>query len=123
MWIYKIKAKKSRHGFWKIPKNCVNAEFYRFEEMLKRDEKKLYKSAICNWFSDNIKGKDFDVAMNGYDCIYLRGDTEIEEFYFHNFNVIGDYLIYHENETEYNETRLLVERAQKLDKILGKLKK
>lgn len=123
MWIYKIKSKKSRYGFWKIPKNCVNAEFYRFEEMLKSDEKKLYKSAICNWFSDRIKGKDFDVAMNGRDCIYLRGNTEVEEFYFQNFNVIDNYLIYHENESEYNESKLLVDRFCKIDHIISKIKK
>ena len=122
MWIYRIKAKKSRYGFWKIPKNCVNAEFYRFEQMLKTDEKKAIKSAICNWFSDKIKGKDFAVCMNGYDFIHLQSDKENEEFYFHNFNIIGDYLLHHTNEIEYNEVNFLVKRVQKLDRIVSKIK-
>jgi len=123
MWIYKIKVKKSDDGFWKIPKNCFNAEFYRFEEMLKTDDNKMIKSALCNYFSDKIKGADFNVGMNGYSSILLQSDKENEEFDFYNFNVIDNYLIYHENEVEYNESKLLVERAQKLDHIISKIKK
>ena len=32
-WTYKITAEKTRYGFYKIPKNCTNAEFGNFEEL------------------------------------------------------------------------------------------
>jgi hypothetical protein len=123
MWIYKIQAKKSKkYGFWKIPKNCLNAQMFRFEEMLKTDDKAKVKSALCNWFSDKIKGADFNVGMNGYSSILLQSDKESEEFDFFNFSIVGDYLLYHTNEIEYNRINFLVKRVQKLHKIVSKIK-
>ncbi len=121
MWIYKIKAEKTEDGFYKIPKNCVNAEFYRFEEMLKSDERRLIKSAIVNWFSSINKGADFSVNFNGYDCIYLQGGGEMEEFYFFDYSIVDDCLVHHKNENEWRSIRKMVDRYKKIDKILSNL--
>jgi hypothetical protein len=120
MWIYKIRAEK-KYDFWKIPKNCVNAESHSFEEMLRTDNKRMVKSALCNWFSDKIKGEKFCIAMNGYDFIHLQSDKENKEFHFHNFNIVGDYLVHHTNEIEYKQINFLAGRAQKLCKLMNKI--
>lgn len=119
MWIYKIKAKKTEDGFYKIPKNCVNAEFYRFEEMLKTDDRKLIKSAIIDWFNTINKGVDFSVNFNGYDCIYLQASGDMEEIYFFNYSVVDDYLVHHKNESEWRSIRKMVDRHKKINKILN----
>jgi len=117
MWIHKINAELTEHGFYKIPKQCLNAQFYRFEEMLKTDEKRLIKSAIVNWYYDKYKC-DFNVAMNGYECIYLCKDKEIDEFYFHGYNIYNGYLINHNNQEEYYRGNFIVDRMLKINKIL-----
>ncbi len=122
MWIYKIKEEKNINGFWNIPKNCVNAEFGNFEQILKYDDKRLVKSALCNWFNDIHKGEDFSINFNGYDSIYLQGNGRMEEFEFFNYSVIENYLIYHTNETEYEHMKFLANRCSKIDKILGLIK-
>lgn len=132
MWVYKIKAEFNNHGFYRIPKTCTNGQFFSFEEMLERDEYKLVKSALCNWFNDKYNNKDFTVNMNGMDCIYLQScdSNEMEEFYFHGYIVRYGYLIHHNNFDEYNngiETakylKELDDRRDKIEKLLLKIKK
>lgn len=131
MWMYHITAEKSEHGFYRIPKTCVNAEFGNFEKLLETDERRLIKSAIVNWFNDIHKNKDFSVGMNGYDSIILFSSenwNEEHDYYFHCFSVMDDYLLYHENEREYNEIRekykglrIVLQRKNKLEKITQKI--
>lgn len=118
MFIYKINQKLIDNGFYKIPKQCLNAEFYRFEEMLKADDKKLIKSALVNWFYNKYK-LDFVVALNGTDCIYLSTDYKTDELYFINYTVYNGYLIHHKNYQEYLNCKLMVDRVLKIDKVLN----
>lgn len=117
MWIYKIKQKINKHGFYDTPENCTNAKFGNFDELLKSDDHKLVKSAIVNWFSNN--DKSFFISMNGIDSIYLQSDVLMEEYYFQNFNVINWYLIQHSNQEEYQSV-LLLNRYKKIKKIKTK---
>jgi hypothetical protein len=126
MWIYKIKAKYTEHGFWKIPKNCVNAEWGNFEELLKKDDYREVKSAIVNWFNDTrCKGVvPFSINFNGHDCIYLQADKQMEEFYFMDYSVMDKYLLHHTNETEYNkirkrylDNRMVLNRKDKIETL------
>ena len=119
MFIYKINQKLTDNGFYKIPKQCLNVRFYRFEEMLKTDDKKLIKSALVNWFYDKYK-MDFVVALNGMDCIYLSTDYNTYELYFINYDVYNGYLIHHKNYEEYLNCNFMVDRALKIDKVLNR---
>lgn len=124
MWIHKINAEKTKFGFFKIPKNCVNAEWGNFEELLKRDEKKEVKSAVVNWFNHKHGYVDFWVSFNGYDSITLYTNGEIEEdIYFHDFQVFGDYLVHYDGESDWLKNKDKVQRTIKLDKILRNVKK
>jgi len=108
MWIYHITAEKSENGFYRIPKTCINAEHGCFEELLKFDNYRLVKSAVVNWFNDKHGNKDFCVGMNGHDSIILFSSDDWKEehdYYFNNFCVMDDYLLFHENEDEYYEVR------------------
>ena len=117
--IYKIKRKLNKHGFYTISKNCINGEFYRFNELLKTDDNKLLKSAICNWFED--KYVRYAVVFNGYECIYLQSEktNEIEEIYFQShFQIYDDYLIYYDDwKTDYYNKKDLIERYIKINNI------
>jgi hypothetical protein len=122
MWIYKIKGEKNTNGFWDIPKNCVNAEFGNFDQILKYDDKRLVKSALCNWFSDIHNNELFSINFNGYDSICLQGSDRMEEFEFYHYSVIENYLLHHTNEIEYEQVKFLANRYFKIDKILGLIK-
>ena len=124
MWLYKIKAEKSEHGFYRIPKTCVNAEYGRFEKLLEYDDSRLVKSAVVNWFNEKHNFNDFYVGLNGINSIILYDNKNKEhDLCFQNFNVINEgYLIYHENQEEYEHMKFLVSRHQKIDKLLNKIK-
>ena len=118
MWIYKIKAEKTKFGFFKIPKNCVNAEWGNFEELLKSDYKKEVKSAVVNWFNDKYN-QEFSIGMNGYHSILLITNDNIqEEIDFIDYQIIGDYLVHYDGEKDWIKNRKLVNRSIKIDKIL-----
>lgn len=125
MWIWKVNSEKTKFGFFKIPKNCVNAEMYRFEELLKTDYHKELKSAIINWFSEKHNHINFNIGMNGYDSILLITDNNIqEEIHFNgDFSVKDDYLIHYDNEQDWINNRGIVDRSIKIDKILTNVKK
>lgn len=125
MWIHKVNAEKTKFGFFKIPKNCVNAEHGNFEELLKHDEKREVKSAVVNWFNHKHGYVDFWVGLNGYDSITLFADgvSDGEDIYFMDFEVFGDYLVHYDGEPDWIKNRGYVDRAIKLDKILRNVKK
>lgn len=125
MWIWKVKAEKSEFGFFRIPKNCLNAEHGNFEVLLKTDERREVKSAVVNWFNHKHDYVDFWVGLNGYDSITLFADgiDEGEDIYFMDFSVKGDYLIHYDGEEDWIKNREYVDRAIKLDKILRNVKK
>ncbi|MFW6233664.1 MAG: hypothetical protein ACOC3Z_03305 [Nanoarchaeota archaeon] len=118
MKIYKIKNKVNEHGFYTISKKCINGEFYRFNDMLKTDERKLIKSAICNWFED--KYGIYVVCLNGYDSISLQSDktNEIEDFYFNEYIIYkNDYLVKFDDWLDFKNNEHVIERYVKLDKL------
>jgi hypothetical protein len=129
--MYHIKAEKSSHGFYKIPETCVNAYHGNFEELLKYDDYAIVKSAVVNWFNDKHGNKDFSVGMNGRDSIILFSSDDWKEeydYYFYNFCVMDDYLLYHENSWEYDtirqeytELKIVLQRKDKLNKIIEQL--
>lgn len=131
MWIYKITAEKSKEGFYRIPKTCVNAEHGNFEELLKYDDYALVKSAVVNWFNDKHGNKDFSVGMNGRDSIILFSSDDWKkeyDYYFHNFSVVDDYLLHHTSEYEYHDVNRKyldikkgLERKDKLNKIIEQI--
>jgi len=125
MWIWKVTAEKSKFGFFRIPKNCVNAEWGNFEKTLEYDDKKEVKSAVVNWFNHKHNYVDFWVGMNGYDFINLMadGDKESIDIYFMDFQVYGDYLVHYDGEKDWLKNRSSVNRIIKLDKIANRLKK
>lgn len=130
-WMYHITVEKSKHGFYRIPKTCVNAYHGNFEKLLEYDDNCLVKSAVVNWFNDKHGNKDFSVGMNGRDSIILFSSddwTKEYDYYFQNFMVIDDYLLHHTNEEEYNQIRkeynnnkIVLQRKDKLNKLLGKI--
>jgi len=130
-WMHHITAEKAKEGFYRIPKTCVNAYHGNFEELLKYDDYCLVKSAVVNWFNDKHGNKDFSVGMNGHDSIILFSSddwNEEHDYYFHNFIVIDDYLLHHNNEKEYNEVKIeyanfkiVLQRKDKLNKLLNKI--
>lgn len=117
--IYKINRELNEHGFYTISENCINGEFYRFNELLKSDHNKLIKSAICNWF-ENKHGR-YVVAFNGNDCIYLQSEktNEIEEIYYQShFQVYDGYLIYYDDwKLDYYDKKDLIHRYIKINKL------
>jgi hypothetical protein len=130
--MYKIKSEFTEYDFWKIPKNCVNAEWGNFEEYLKLDFYRKVRSAIVNWFNDTeCKGiTSFSINFNGYDAICLQSDKEMKEFYFTNYCVIDNYLFHHTNEKEYNyitkkyyDNKIVLSRIDKIKKIKNKIDK
>lgn len=130
-WIHHIKAEKSSHGFYKIPETCINAYHGNFEELLKYDDYALVKSAVVNWFNDKHGNKDFSVGMNGHDSIILFSSDnwkEEHDYYFNNFMVIDDYLLHHNNaeeydeiKKEYRELKIVLQRKDKLNKIMEQI--
>lgn len=130
-WMHHITAKKSEHGFYRIPKTCVNAFHGNFEKLLEYDDNRLVKSAVVNWFNDKHGNKDFSVGMDGHDSIILFSSddwNEEHDYYFYNFCVIDDYLLHHEDEEEYNQikkeyndNKIVLQRKDKLNKLLGKI--
>ena len=130
-WMYHITAEKSEFGFYRIPKTCVNAEFGNFEISLKTDDNRLVKSAIVNWFNEKHGNNKFAVGMNGHDSIILfANDNKEHDYYFQNFMVIDDYLLHHINEQEYidikkeyAELKIVLQRKDKLNKLLKNIKR
>lgn len=131
-WMYRIKAEKSKEGFYRIPKTCVNAYHGNFEELLKHDVYAVLKSAIVNWFNDKHGNKDFSIGMNGYDSIILFSSdnwSKEYDYYFRNFIILDDdYLLHHNNETEYNDirieyehNRIVLKRKDKLNRIMKQI--
>ena len=128
-WMYHITADKSKHGFYRIPKTCVNAYHGNFEKLLEYDDNKLVKSAVVNWFNDKHGNNLFSVGMNGHDSIILfANDSKEHDYYFNNFRVIDDFLLHHDNEREYNEikkeyldNKIILQRKDKLNKLLVKI--
>ena len=130
-WMYHITAVKSEFGFYRIPKTCVNAYHGNFEKCLEYDDNRLVKSAVVNWFNDKHGNIDFSVGMNGHDSIILFSSDDWNkehDYYFHNFCVIDDYLLHHNNEKEYNEIKIeyanfkiVLQRKDKLNKIIEQL--
>ena len=124
MWIWKINSEKTKFGFFKIPKNCVNAEWGRFEELLKIDERKEVKSAVVNWFNYKHNGINFWVGLNGYDSILLMADGGVEEeIYFRDFQVFGEYLVHFNDVQDWYKNKDKIDRSIKIDKILRNVKK
>ncbi len=130
-WMYHITAEKAKEGFYRIPKTCVNAYHGNFEGLLKFDDYALVKSAVVNWFNDKHGNKDFCVGMNGRDSIILFSSDNWKEeydYYFNNFEVIDDYLLYHDNyeeclsiRKEYQENKIVLQRKDKLNKIIEQI--
>ena len=116
-WTYKITAEKTRYGFYRIPKNCTNADFGNFEELLKNDSYREVKSAIVNWFNDKYKNINFWVVMNGLDMIHLSNGKVSKEIYFGNYQVIDEHLIYTESQQDWLECRFKSIREAKIKKI------
>lgn len=119
-WTYRITAEKTKDGFYKIPKNCINADFGNFDELLKHDSRRLVKSAVVNWFNEKHGKVDFWVVMNGTDMIHLSNGKVSEEIYFFNYMVNDDHLIYTENEKDWNECRFKSIRKAKIKKIISR---
>jgi hypothetical protein len=126
MWYYKLNDKKYINGIWKVPKNCVNAEFGRLKETLfseyERSQyekyKPILKSAVISYYSEKCKGKPFSINMFGGDNIILQCEKdEIDEYYLFNYSIVGNYLVYTENQSELLQLRKLLNRKSKIEKI------
>lgn len=128
MWYYKLNDDKYDNGIWKVPKNCINAEWGRFKETLFMEYKQypstaILKSAIVSWFGEINKGKRFTINMNGHDNIILQCETDkSKDIYFWGYHLIKGYLVYIDKYTDIKIVEKILERKEKIHKVLNKIK-
>lgn len=116
------------NGIFKIPKNCINADFGRFKEVLfmeyseRSKRTTIIKSAIVSWFGEINKGKDFSINMNGYESIILQCENkEVDEFYLDRYHIIKEYLVRIDDYSDLIKARILLERKEKIENIKSSL--
>ena len=128
MKIIKLNSKPDKDGYFPIPKNMINWRMFHYPYPIPKNkwEKNVNKkvNVIVCYYGEKFNGKDWSIGMMGYDYMIIWDDNnkEVSCCYSKIMYESGQSIYVLENIGDwyiYNKIRLVLQRKEKINKILN----